>query len=99
MPRPKDRLERNDKSRNHANHHTEPWLGWETDLLMAWSGGEDELAYIAEELGRTIEACRQHFYVSRREPRAAQAERHAEAAPTAVRWSDDCGWNKDWYVQ
>lgn len=66
MSRPKDYEERkavNDESRSHAGHHTEPWLGWEEELLALWQGGEGDLADIAEMLGRTIEACRQHFYV------------------------------------
>lgn len=57
------RRQANEESRNHAGHHTEPWLGWEEELLALWEGGEGDLADLADLLGRTIEACRQHFYV------------------------------------
>jgi hypothetical protein len=65
-PRPHDyeaRQARNDESRTKAGHHTEPWLGWEEEVLALWEGGEGDLADLAEMLGRTIEACRQHYYV------------------------------------
>lgn len=62
----KDRLARNDESRTYAEHHAEPWSGDEIDFLMTWEGGEEDLAALAELLGRTIEACRQRFYEVRR---------------------------------
>lgn len=68
MGRPEwdERQARNDKSRNHAKHYAEPWLDDEVELLLQWDGTEEELALTAEVLGRTIEACRQMFYVTRR---------------------------------
>ena len=58
------RNERNALSRNNANHHGEPWTDGEIEAMRErWDGhGEELLAEIAEELGRTIEACRQVYY-------------------------------------
>jgi hypothetical protein len=61
-----NRLRRNDESRNKAEHYAEPWSREELDFLLTWEGGEDDLAAMAELLGRTIEACRQRFYETRR---------------------------------
>mgnify|MGYP003607888971 CR=1 FL=1 len=60
----KERDERNALSRNHADHHGEPWTDGEIETLRErWDGrGEELLAEIAEELGRTIQACRQMYY-------------------------------------
>jgi hypothetical protein len=57
------RKARNDESRAAAEHYAQPWLGWQEELLSEWKGGEGDLADLAELLGRTIEACRQHYYV------------------------------------
>lgn len=61
-----DRQRRNDESRNRAEAHREPWSEEEAGLLADWDGTEAELEVIAELLGRTIEACRQRYYVQRR---------------------------------
>lgn len=54
---------RNDASRNHAEHHGEPWTGDELDeLCRNWDGTDETLEVIAFCLGRTIEACRQRYY-------------------------------------
>lgn len=57
----------NEASRQHAGHHSEPWSATELELLAEWDGSsETDLADLAELLGRTIEACRQKFYTSRK---------------------------------
>lgn len=58
------RNERNALSRNTATHFGEPWTDGEIEALRErWDGhGEELLAEIAEELGRTIQACRQMYY-------------------------------------
>jgi hypothetical protein len=62
------RAAKNEASRDRAEHHWEPWSATELELLADWDGSsEDELAAVAELLGRTIEACRQKFYVSRKQ--------------------------------
>lgn len=66
MPSYEERLKRNDESRSKAEHHAEPWSADELEVLMLWSGSEDELVALAEMVGRTIEACRQKFYMARR---------------------------------
>lgn len=62
----RERLNRNIKSRDKANHFAEEWSEDEVVFLMqefalAKSHPEEE-AVVAEILGRTIEACRQKFY-------------------------------------
>lgn len=61
-PTTEERLRRNAESKCYASHDGEPWSSDELDVLMVWSGSEEELAACAELLGRTIEACRQRFY-------------------------------------
>lgn len=64
-----DRQRANDASRNQADHHTEPWADAELEVLRMWNGHADsELDALAEVLGRTREACRQKFYLDRKEP-------------------------------
>lgn len=58
-----DARDRNEASRNKAKHHREPWEEYELEFLVVlWDGTEQTLTEIAEELGRTIEACRQRWY-------------------------------------
>lgn len=61
-----ERLRRNDKSRNKAAHHTEPWSAGDIEFLLGfWPGAcgvPAKEAEVAEALGRTIEACRQYYY-------------------------------------
>jgi hypothetical protein len=59
------RLARNAESRAKAEHDREPWGCDELEWLQTWDGSEEYLAELAELLGRTIEACRQQFYVRR----------------------------------
>ncbi len=62
-----ERLRRNAESKEHAEHDGEPWSSDELEQLHGyWDGTEDTLAEIAELLGRTIEACRQRYYETRR---------------------------------
>lgn len=61
----KERLRRNSESLAHAEHHAQGWLLHEVEILMEWDGTEEELADLAELLGRTIEACRQRYYETR----------------------------------
>ena len=57
------RNERNAMSRNTATHFGEPWTEGELESVMRWDGHSEELlAEIAEELGRTIQACRHMYY-------------------------------------
>lgn len=64
------RKDYNEQSRNKAGHFREEWSHDEISFLLqefpAASGKPDEEAVVAEILGRTIEACRQRFYVERR---------------------------------
>lgn len=59
-----ERAARNDESRNKAENHSEAWTVDEYEFLRTqWvDKSEEELATIAEILGRTIEACRQKYY-------------------------------------
>jgi hypothetical protein len=86
MTRPNDygeRAEANDKSRNKAKHHAEQWSADELEQLMSyWDGTEETLADIAEMLGRTIEACRQRYYLGRRGHLAVEI---TKAEPLTVR--------------
>jgi hypothetical protein len=62
-----ERLRRNEESKTKAEHDGEPWSGEELEQLVEyWDGTEETLADIAEILGRTIEACRQRYYETRR---------------------------------
>lgn len=64
---PNERLRRNAASKAKAEHDREPWSADELDWLHSWTpGDEGYLAELAELLGRTIEACREKFYKSRR---------------------------------
>jgi hypothetical protein len=65
-----NRAAMNDRSRNTAKHHAEPWTAEEVDFLREfWDGTDSTLAEIAEALGRTIEACRQKYYYPGGQPR------------------------------
>jgi hypothetical protein len=82
-----ERQAQNDRSRNTATHHGEPWLDFEDDILLAWSGLEAELVVAAELLGRTVEACRQRYHLVRNHGRVGANARtaHPAAAPTCDR--------------
>lgn len=55
----------NEKSKQSAEHDKEPWSAYEVEFLMTHFEPDDQvLAMVAELLGRTIEACRQKFYVT-----------------------------------
>jgi hypothetical protein len=58
-----ERQRKNDESRQHAEHHGEPWSIDELDQLCTnWDGTDETLEVIAFVLGRTIEGCRQRYY-------------------------------------
>lgn len=103
MPRPKDYQERqavNDKSRTGAEHHSEPWEGYEQELLMEWDGTEGQLLDLAEMLGRTVEACRQRYYTTRKGNTRSVTRRVTTTTTVEhkVTWQDDEEW-PDWYVR
>lgn len=63
------RLQRNAESKAQAEHDRDPWTQYEDEFLQEmWTAThtEEELAGIAEALGRTIEACRQRYHLVRR---------------------------------
>lgn len=98
------RLEKNEASKNHAEHYREPWLDHEVELLLQWDGSDSELSDLAELLGRTREACRQRYYESRS---GRSRTVHTRTSVTVTRestvthWSaeDDDEWRSDWYVR
>lgn len=65
----KKRTRRNEESRNHADKNNELWSEEEVQLLTElWTPNAEELKELAEMLGRTVESCRQKYYlVTRRE--------------------------------
>lgn len=73
LPRDHARRVRNDASRNTADNFKEPWTEDElAELHELW--GNFPIEEIAEALGRTVEACRQIFYVKAK----AKAERSVQ---------------------
>lgn len=95
-----ERAHRNDESRNSAEHHREAWEHFEIDLLLGWDGTEAELADVSEMLGRTIEACRQEYYIARRYGNRGRVRSVTTTTThtTTVRWADDDEW-PEWYVR
>ena len=105
---------KNDASRNRAEHHAEPWTEYDDEVLQdMWTARhtEEELAEIAEALGRTIEACRQRYYVVRRAERVQYHSRttttgrgREEQVTSEVTrrrrpdWMDDDEEGSPWYV-
>lgn len=83
-----ERLKRNAESKAYAQHDTEPWDADDIALLMQWDGSEDELVLTAELLGRTIEACRQRFYVTRNSIRGVRVRRGVIHTVTTVEYTD-----------
>ena len=64
--RQEERLRRNAESKAQAVNDGETWSQEDLEWLQSWDGTEAYLAELAEMLGRTIEACREQFYVRRR---------------------------------
>jgi hypothetical protein len=62
------RLAANAASKDFAEHDGDLWGQDEVDLLLTWDGTDDELDEMAMLLGRTREACRQKFHLSKRQP-------------------------------
>lgn len=107
-----ERRRRNEKSQNLADSHRQPWTEFEDDLLQdLWTAThtEEELAEIAETLGRTIEACRQRYFIVRRAETVSyesssstsrKGQRRTETSrveKTRPAWMDEEGL-PDWYV-
>lgn len=100
------RLARNDESRNRAEHYREEWTAEEDEFLQAFWKDADE-AEVAEILGRTIEACRQRFYVVRRGEASGVTARTTSttaASKGAVYLGihddpDDQWWSPDYYTK
>jgi hypothetical protein len=61
-----ERLARNAESKRHAERDGEGWTEHELEVLMLCSTDAD-FVDMAELVGRTIEACRQKFYITRRD--------------------------------
>jgi hypothetical protein len=106
------RHDRNEQSRNAADYHRQPWTEYEDQLLQdLWTAThtEEELAEIAEALGRTIEACRQRYFVVRRAEtvtyessssvgrKGQQRTETSRVEKTRPAWMDEEGL-PDWYV-
>lgn len=93
------RQERNEQSRNRAEHHREPWADYELELLAEWDSSEAMLDDVAELLGRTREACRQEFYLQRSgQTRARVKKTVTSVTVTTVTWQDDDEWPA-WYIR
>jgi hypothetical protein len=60
------RLERNAASKLVAEHDGQTWTDEELEWLRTWDGTEEYLVELGVLLGRTIEGCRQQYYISRR---------------------------------
>lgn len=86
-----ERQARNDESRNRAEHHAEPWTSEELEFLLLWEGSEEDLAVIAELLGRTIEAARQRFYLGRRGHRVVEVTQVTVIRGWLVGYCFECG--------
>lgn len=81
MAHPASRKHVNDESRNTARQHGAAWSDGEVEFLtVLWDGTEETLREIAEELGRTVEACRQKYYY----PECSERPRSAIGAGRVV---------------
>jgi hypothetical protein len=100
-----DRLDRNDESRNYATHHREEWSVDEHEFLMDWDRSDEELAIIAECLGRTIEACRERYYKAKRglvhgvSVKVTTTSTTTEVQYLGVHDDDDQWWSSDYYTK
>lgn len=59
------RAAKNAESKATAEHDGEIWSVDELDVLLLWDGSDAELSELAELLGRTREACRQRFHITK----------------------------------
>lgn len=86
-----ERLRRNAESKDHAKRDRQPWEHDEHELLMSWDGSEDELWELAALLERTIEACRERFYKTRR-GKVSWYTKTVTTTTTEYRgWTEDMG--------
>jgi hypothetical protein len=60
------RAQQNDQTRAQAVNDRLAWTQDEVDLLMTCEGDLECFKVAAQILGRTLEACRQHYYVVKR---------------------------------
>lgn len=98
----------NDEMRDRAEHYRERWDPTEHEMLMQWDGhGQDELAAIAEALGRTYMACQTRWYFYRNHPEASapgeksfvrNTSNNKPQPKTQPRWDPDDDPN-GWYVK
>lgn len=103
-----ERLARNDESRNRAEHHALPWEAEELEFLLVFfadaKGDPEAEREVAEALGRTIEACRQRFYQTRRGQCATVEVRTTTTETTTVTYRglmddpDDRWWEPGYYT-
>lgn len=92
------RLRRNEESHNKAAHHREPWGEHEVEFLtVLWDGTEETLIAIAEELGRTIEACRQRYYETQSGRKKPKPKAQAHQSGWLVGYCVKCGRHTDVY--
>jgi hypothetical protein len=78
----------NEESLAGAENFAQPWDGAELDVLVScWTTDPAGLKVLAEQLGRTVEACRQRYYLYQNGKARAQ-EKKAEAAVKIVdKWT------------
>lgn len=103
----RERLARNDESRNRADKHREPWSGEELEFLLEfWQDPTTSEAEVAETLGRTIEACRQRFYETLHGRPVAERTTTTTATTTTTTTRvyrgacddpDECWWDPEYY--
>lgn len=73
------RKERNERSRNKADQHKQIWDENEIEMLLEfWGDPEVTIEQLAEELGRTVEACRQRYYEWQRAQTLAEAKKQVK---------------------
>lgn len=76
------RLAANAASKDFAENDGLPWGQDEVELLLTWDGSDDELTEMGLVLGRTREACREKFYLSRRQPTKTVTRTRTETTVT-----------------
>jgi hypothetical protein len=91
-----------------AEHDREPWSSEEIEFLMEFFAGAKgdpvEEREVAEALGRTIEACRQRFYETRK-GRCSTVSVKTTTTTTTVEYRghfddpDDQWWSPDYYTK
>lgn len=81
-----ERRAANEESLGGAEHHAERWSSEELEVLVACFTTDPEgLATLAEQLGRTVEACRQRYYLHQSGKTKASEKAEKKAAETLTR--------------